>query len=125
VLVAPTSTFLNRVSSIGEHLVVAKPIVYDEALRTLVTEAMPGTSLSKIIGRGKDSMGALRWAHQALNDFQRSARRKAESIGLTISDPTIPGHLPRSPVLGWVSARRCLFARCFWFCCDCCQCCPS
>jgi aminoglycoside phosphotransferase (APT) family kinase protein len=50
---------------------VAKPIVYDEALRTLVTAAIPGTSLSKIVSRNSDSVGAVRSAARAVAEFHR------------------------------------------------------
>ena len=61
----------RRLNAVGQHLTVAKPIVYDEALRTLVTAAIPGTSLSKIVRRDKDSIGAVRSAARAIAEFHR------------------------------------------------------
>jgi tRNA A-37 threonylcarbamoyl transferase component Bud32 len=61
----------NQASAVDTHLVVAKPITYLDELRTLVTEALPGTSLSKIIRRGKDSADAVRSAARAVADFHR------------------------------------------------------
>jgi tRNA A-37 threonylcarbamoyl transferase component Bud32 len=59
----------HRVSAIDTHLVIAKPIVYVDTLRTLVTEAVPGMSLSKIISRGNGSNAAVRSAARAVADF--------------------------------------------------------
>jgi tRNA A-37 threonylcarbamoyl transferase component Bud32 len=61
----------HRVSAINTHLVIAKPIVYVDTLRTLVTEAVPGVSLSKIIRRGKGSQDAVRSAARAVADFHQ------------------------------------------------------
>jgi tRNA A-37 threonylcarbamoyl transferase component Bud32 len=59
----------ERASAARTHLVVAKPIIYADELRTLVTEAIPGTSLSKIIKRGKGSMAAVKSAARAVAEF--------------------------------------------------------
>ena len=61
----------NQASAVDTHLVVAKPITYVDELRTLVTEAVPGISLSKIIRRGKGSIDAVRSAARAIADFHR------------------------------------------------------
>jgi tRNA A-37 threonylcarbamoyl transferase component Bud32 len=61
----------ERAAEVGEYLVVAKPIDYDDVRRTLVTEAISGTSLSKIIRRGKDSVAAVRVAARAIAEFHR------------------------------------------------------
>jgi aminoglycoside phosphotransferase (APT) family kinase protein len=61
----------EQANAVGQHLMVAKPIVYDEALRTLVTAAIPGTSLSKIVSRGQDSVDAVRSAARAIAEFHR------------------------------------------------------
>ena len=61
----------NQVSAVETHLVAAKPIVYADELRTLVTEALPGISLSKIIRRGKGSIDTVRSAARAVADFHR------------------------------------------------------
>ena len=60
-----------QTNAVGQHLMVAKPIAYDEARRTLVTAAVPGTSLSKIVSRGKGSVGAVRSAARAMAEFHR------------------------------------------------------
>jgi tRNA A-37 threonylcarbamoyl transferase component Bud32 len=59
----------QRASAAGTHLVVAKPIVYADELRTLVTEAISGTSLSKIIKRGVGSREAVNSAARAVAEF--------------------------------------------------------
>jgi tRNA A-37 threonylcarbamoyl transferase component Bud32 len=59
----------ERASGSGELLVVAKPIVYDETLRTLVTEAVPGMSFSKIISRDRGSVDAVRSVARAIATF--------------------------------------------------------
>jgi tRNA A-37 threonylcarbamoyl transferase component Bud32 len=61
----------EQATAVGKHLVVAKPIVYSDGLRTLVTEAIPGTSLSKIIGRGNGSIGAVQSAARAIAEFHQ------------------------------------------------------
>jgi tRNA A-37 threonylcarbamoyl transferase component Bud32 len=60
-----------RTAGAGEHLVVAKPIFYDDALRTLVTEAVPGMSFSKIISRDKRSIDAVRAVARAIARFHQ------------------------------------------------------
>ncbi|MBW3634806.1 MAG: aminoglycoside phosphotransferase family protein, partial [Chloroflexi bacterium] len=60
-----------QVSAIDTHLSVAKPIIYVDALRTLVTDALPGVSLSKIIRRSKGSNDAVRSAARAVADFHQ------------------------------------------------------
>ena len=67
---AQTDLFARAAADKG-HFVVARPIAYDEGLRTLVTEAIPGTSLSKIIRRDKDSVNAVRAAARAIAEFHR------------------------------------------------------
>jgi tRNA A-37 threonylcarbamoyl transferase component Bud32 len=59
----------ERISAAGTHLVVAKPIIFAHELGTLVTEAVPGTSLSKIIKRGEGSMEAVNNAARAVAEF--------------------------------------------------------
>jgi tRNA A-37 threonylcarbamoyl transferase component Bud32 len=59
----------QRAAAVGPHLVVAKPVIYDDVLRTLVTEAVSGTSLSKLIRRGRDSVTAVRVAARAIAEF--------------------------------------------------------
>jgi len=59
----------ERAFAVGTHLVVAKPIIYADELRTLVTEAVPGTSLSKIIERGEGSIDAVKCAARAVAEF--------------------------------------------------------
>jgi tRNA A-37 threonylcarbamoyl transferase component Bud32 len=61
----------DRASAIETHLVIAKPIAYRDDLRTLVTEAVPGKSLSKIIRRGKSAQDAVRSAARAVADFHQ------------------------------------------------------
>ena len=61
----------ERASAVGSHLVVAKPIIYAEDLRTLVTAAVPGTALSRIIGRGKGSVDAVKSAARAVAEFHQ------------------------------------------------------
>jgi tRNA A-37 threonylcarbamoyl transferase component Bud32 len=61
----------ERASAVGRHLVVTKPIIYAEELRTLVTRAVPGTALSKIIGRGKGSVDAVKSAARAVAEFHQ------------------------------------------------------
>jgi aminoglycoside phosphotransferase len=61
----------GEANAVTQQLMVAKPIAYDEALRTLVTAAIPGTSLSKIVSRGDDSVGAVRSAARAIAEFHR------------------------------------------------------
>ena len=61
----------HRVSAIDTRLVIAKPIIYVDTLRTLVTEAVPGMSLSKIISRGNSSHDAVRSAARAVADFHQ------------------------------------------------------
>ena len=60
----------EQATAVGKHLVVTKPIIYADGLRTLVTGAIPGTSLSKIIGRGKGSIGAAQSA-RAIAEFHQ------------------------------------------------------
>jgi tRNA A-37 threonylcarbamoyl transferase component Bud32 len=59
----------ERTSAAGTHLVVAKPIIFADELGTLVTEAVSGTSLSKIIKRGEGSMEAVNNAARAVAEF--------------------------------------------------------
>jgi aminoglycoside phosphotransferase (APT) family kinase protein len=61
----------ERASAVTTNLVVAKPIFYGEELRTLVTGALPGTSLAKIIARGKGSIEAVKTAARAVAEFHR------------------------------------------------------
>jgi aminoglycoside phosphotransferase len=61
----------GEANAVTQQLMVAKPIAYDVALRTLVTAAIPGTSLSKIVSRGNDSVGAVRSAARAIAEFHR------------------------------------------------------
>lgn len=61
----------ERASAVASHLVVTKPIVYVDELRTLVTGALPGTSLSKIIARGKGSTEVVKIAARAVAEFHR------------------------------------------------------
>ena len=61
----------EQATAVGKHLVVTKPIIYADGLRTLVTGAIPGTSLSKIIGRGKGSIGAVQSAARAIAEFHQ------------------------------------------------------
>jgi hypothetical protein len=61
----------DRASGGGRHLVIAKPIDYLDELRTLLTWAVPGVSLSKIIGRGEDAIDALRAAARAVAEFHQ------------------------------------------------------
>jgi tRNA A-37 threonylcarbamoyl transferase component Bud32 len=53
----------------GEHLVIAKPVLYEDELRTLVTEAVPGMSLSKIVRRDKSTVAAVQAAARAIAEF--------------------------------------------------------
>jgi tRNA A-37 threonylcarbamoyl transferase component Bud32 len=61
----------GNANAVGQQLKVAKPIAYDEARRTLLTEAIPGTSLSKIVSRGRDSVDTIRSAARAIAEFHR------------------------------------------------------
>jgi tRNA A-37 threonylcarbamoyl transferase component Bud32 len=61
----------EQATAVGKHLVVTKPIIYSDTLRTLVTGAIPGTSLSKIIGRGKGSIAAVQNAARAVAEFHK------------------------------------------------------
>ena len=61
----------DRASDIGRHLVIAKPIGFLDELRTLVTWAVPGVSLSRIIGRGEDAVDAVRSAARAVAEFHQ------------------------------------------------------
>lgn len=65
------SSLYENATAVRTHLVVAKPIVYADDLRTLVTEAVPGTSLSKIVRRGKDSGKSVRLAARAVAEFHQ------------------------------------------------------
>ncbi len=58
-------------AAVATHLVVPKPIIYVDELRTLVTGALPGTSLSTIIARGKGSIDAVKTAARAVAEFHR------------------------------------------------------
>jgi tRNA A-37 threonylcarbamoyl transferase component Bud32 len=58
-------------SAVGTHLVVAKPIISVDDLRTLVTAAVPGTSLSEIIARGEGSVDAVKCAARAVAEFHQ------------------------------------------------------
>ena len=64
----------DHAATIGTQLIIAKPIIYLDELRTVVTEAVPGISLSKIIRRGEDSIDAVRSAARAIADFHRLGR---------------------------------------------------
>jgi tRNA A-37 threonylcarbamoyl transferase component Bud32 len=58
-------------AALATHLVVAKPIIYADELHTLVTTAVPGTSLSEIIGRGLGSVDAVKSAARAVAQFHQ------------------------------------------------------
>ena len=59
----------ERASGVAAHLVVSKPIAYVHELRTLLTSALTGTSLSDIIARGNDSIDAVKIAARAVVEF--------------------------------------------------------
>jgi tRNA A-37 threonylcarbamoyl transferase component Bud32 len=59
----------ERASATGIHLVVPKPIIFADELRTLVTESIPGTTLSEIIERGEGSLDAVKCAARAVAEF--------------------------------------------------------
>ena len=52
----------EQANAVGQHLMVAKPIVYDEALRTLVTAAIPGTLVATATPSSKSPKSSKRWA---------------------------------------------------------------
>jgi tRNA A-37 threonylcarbamoyl transferase component Bud32 len=59
----------ERAAADAAHLVVSKPIIYVDELRTLVTGALPGPTLSEIIARGKGSIDAVKIAARAVAEF--------------------------------------------------------
>lgn len=61
----------QRAATLATHLVVAKPIIYAGEQRTLVTTAVPGTTLSEIIEGGLGSVDAVKSAARAVAQFHQ------------------------------------------------------
>ncbi|HEX2281725.1 MAG TPA: hypothetical protein VHG52_08180, partial [Thermomicrobiales bacterium] len=61
----------QRAAVLATHLVVAKPVIYAKELHTLVTTAVPGTSLEEIIGLGRGSVDAVKSAARAVAEFHQ------------------------------------------------------
>ncbi len=59
----------ERASAAHGLLTIARPIAFVDGLRTVVTESLPGTSLSKIIRRGDGLIPAVRSAAKAVSEF--------------------------------------------------------
>jgi hypothetical protein len=59
------------ISGSAAPLAVPKPVCHLAALRTVVTQAVPGVSLSKIIRRGGDTATSLRLAAEAVAAFHQ------------------------------------------------------